>query len=160
MKELVTLRGHKDGVCCKLSLPLCAFPFGVCLMSNLSIFDGTSAVAWHPIHEDLLVSGGSEGSILHWSMPDSTPKETIEFAHDSNVWSLAFHPLGHLLCSASNDHTTRFWSRGRIGEEGRGIDRWHLGKEGVLEVGGVVEDGQSISLALHLTRAQRKQLLK
>lgn len=75
-----------------------------------------SAIAWHPVHDDLLVSGGSEGSIIHWSMPDASPKESLEFAHDSNVWSLAFHPLGHILCSASNDHTTRFWSRGRPGE--------------------------------------------
>jgi WD40 repeat protein len=75
----------------------------------------STALAWHPTHDDLLVSGGSEGSIIHWSMPDATPKDVLEFAHDSNVWSLAFHPLGHILCSASNDHTTRFWSRGRPG---------------------------------------------
>ncbi len=41
----------------------------------------------------------------------STPRATLSQAHDSNVWSLTFHPLGHLLVSASNDHTTRFWSR-------------------------------------------------
>lgn len=44
----------------------------------------------------------------------------IEDAHDSNVWSLAWHPLGHILCSGSNDHTTRFWSRARPGDEGEG----------------------------------------
>lgn len=49
-------------------------------------------------------------------MPDLRLKDELEFAHDSNVWSLAFHPLGHILCSASNDHTTRFWSRGRPGQ--------------------------------------------
>jgi len=75
----------------------------------------------HPI----LVSGGSEGAILHWdlttpeptfSQPSSQPRATLSQAHDSNVWSLAFHPLGHLLVSASNDHTTRFWSRERPGD--------------------------------------------
>ena len=29
---------------------------------------------------------------------------------------MAFHPLGHLLVSASNDHTTRFWARERPGD--------------------------------------------
>ncbi|GAA5837814.1 hypothetical protein JCM9279_006870 [Rhodotorula babjevae] len=106
MKEFVTLRGHKKEVC---------------------------SVAWHPHHDDVLVSGGSEGSILHWSLPDAHPKETLEFAHDSNVWSLAYHPLGHLLVSASNDHTTRFWSRGRPGTRSKG-DRFHLGRERATEV--------------------------
>ena len=73
----------------------------------------------------LLVTGGSEGSLLHWdlSLPDpalpqtlSQPRATLSQAHDSNVWALAFHPLGHLLVSASNDHTTRFWSRERPGD--------------------------------------------
>lgn len=46
----------------------------------------------------------------------SEPRAILSQAHDSNVWSLAFHPLGHLLASASNDHTTRFWSRERPGD--------------------------------------------
>lgn len=82
------------------------------------------AVTWHPVHP-ILVSGGSEGAILHWDIaapeptfnqPPAPPRATLSQAHDSNVWSLAFHPLGHLLVSASNDHTTRFWSRERPGD--------------------------------------------
>ncbi|KAG5653956.1 hypothetical protein H0H81_009073 [Sphagnurus paluster] len=97
MKEYRVLKGHKKEVC---------------------------SVTWHPVHP-LLVSGGSEGAILHWdlatpeptfSQPVSAPRATLSQAHDSNVWSLAFHPLGHLLVSASNDHTTRFWSRERPGD--------------------------------------------
>ena len=64
---------------------------------------------------------------MHWDLsapepsmsmtqPTSQPRATLSQAHDSNVWSLAFHPLGHLLVSASNDHTTRFWSRERPGD--------------------------------------------
>ncbi|GAA6003305.1 hypothetical protein JCM10207_001853 [Rhodosporidiobolus poonsookiae] len=101
MKELVTLRGHKKEVC---------------------------SVSFHPTHSDLLVSGGSEGSLLHWSLPDPAPKESIEYAHDSNVWSMAYHPLGHLLVTASNDHTTRFWSRARPGVRTK-MDRFHIGRE-------------------------------
>lgn len=86
-------------------------------------------MTWHPIHP-LLVSGGSEGSLLYWDVnaPEPTssstslvpqaagPRATLAEAHDSNVWALAFHPLGHLLASASNDHTTRFWARERPGD--------------------------------------------
>lgn len=79
-------------------------------------------------------------------MPDLTLKEDLEFAHDSNVWSLAFHPLGHLLCSASNDHTTRFWSRGRPGVKVLG-DRFHLGRDKAREAGGKEdEEGEWIRL--------------
>jgi polyadenylation factor subunit 2 len=94
------------------------FYFGLCLCCF-------AAVAWHPVHP-LLVSGGSEGAILHWdlSTPEensftsavSPPRATLSQAHDSNVWSLAYHPFGHILVSASNDHTTRFWSRERPGD--------------------------------------------
>ncbi len=83
------------------------------------------AVAWHPIHP-ILVSGGSEGSIFHWDLstpdpdaltqPISSPRAMLSQAHDSNVWSLTFHPFGHILVSASNDNTTRFWSRERPGD--------------------------------------------
>ncbi|KAL0947622.1 hypothetical protein HGRIS_013711 [Hohenbuehelia grisea] len=97
MKEFRVLKGHKKEVC---------------------------SVAWHPVHP-VLVSGGSEGSILHWDVssaestflqPPTSARATLSQAHDSNVWALAYHPLGHLLVSASNDHTTRFWSRERPGD--------------------------------------------
>ncbi len=49
---------------------------------------------------------------------------SVETAHDSIVWSLAWHPLGHILASASNDHTTKFWTRNRPGDRMR--DRYNL----------------------------------
>ncbi|TBU26067.1 WD40 repeat-like protein [Dichomitus squalens] len=101
MKELRLLKGHKKEIC---------------------------SVTWHPVHP-VLVSGGSEGAILHWDLSSSSeppasqilaeqpgPRATLSQAHDSNVWALTFHPLGHILVSASNDHTTRFWCRERPGD--------------------------------------------
>lgn len=46
----------------------------------------------------------------------------MEMAHEGMIWSLAWHPLGHILCSGSNDHTRyihkAYWhltsSRGRV----------------------------------------------
>ncbi|KAH9319745.1 hypothetical protein KI387_021514, partial [Taxus chinensis] len=43
----------------------------------------------------------------------------IHNAHESAVWDLAWHPMGHILCSGSNDHTTKFWCRNRPGDTGR-----------------------------------------
>lgn len=56
----------------------------------------------------------------------STDKEIggVETAHDSIVWTLAWHPLGHILCSGSNDHTIKFWTRNRPGDLMR--DKYNL----------------------------------
>ncbi|KAF7306482.1 WD-REPEATS-REGION domain-containing protein [Mycena indigotica] len=102
--------------------------FDIRAMKEFRIFKGhkkeVCSVTWHPVHP-ILVSGGSEGAILHWDLgtpepgfgqPAAPPRASLDQAHDSNVWSLQFHPLGHLLASASNDHTTRFWSRERPGD--------------------------------------------
>ena len=42
------------------------------LSQELQVFRGhkkeASCVAWHPIHEDLFATGGSDGSILFWNV--------------------------------------------------------------------------------------------
>lgn len=55
-----------------------------------------------------------------------TDKEVgaIDQAHDSIVWTLAWHPVGHILCSGSNDHTVKFWTRNRPGDLMR--DKYNL----------------------------------
>lgn len=57
---------------------------------------------------------------------NSADKEVgaIEQAHDSIVWTLAWHPLGHILCSGSNDHSSKFWTRNRPGDQMR--DKYNL----------------------------------
>jgi len=76
-------------------------------------------VAWHPIHEDLFASGGSEGSIIFWQLGEDKDVGSLEGAHESLIWSLAWHPLGHILVSGSNDHSTKFWTRNRPGDAPR-----------------------------------------
>lgn len=120
MAEQTTLKGHNKEVC---------------------------SLDFHPLHHDLLVSGGSEGAMLFWDLSGASSEALSgsnwnesrmvggggegmdvgegrksgeeyllfrnEVAHESNVWSLEWHPFGHLLCSGSNDHMTRFWQRAR-----------------------------------------------
>ncbi|XP_054929493.1 pre-mRNA 3' end processing protein WDR33 isoform X3 [Dermacentor andersoni] len=96
-QEMQTFRGHKKEAC---------------------------SLAWHPIHECLFASGGSDGAVMFWMVGADKEVGAMENAHDSCVWSLAWHPLGHILCSGSNDHTSKFWTRNRPGDKMR--DKYNL----------------------------------
>ncbi|XP_067139620.1 pre-mRNA 3' end processing protein WDR33 [Centruroides vittatus] len=96
-QEVQTFRGHKKEAC---------------------------SLGWHPVHESLFASGGSDGSIMFWVVGADKEVGGMEQAHDSCVWSLAWHPLGHILCSGSNDHTSKFWTRNRPGDKMR--DKYNL----------------------------------
>lgn len=85
------------------------------------------AVAWHPFHESLFASGGSDGSMMFWIVGCEREIASMDNAHEGMVWSLAWHPLGHILCSGSNDHTSKFWTRNRPGD--RLKDRYNTGYE-------------------------------
>ncbi|KAM8849187.1 pre-mRNA 3' end processing protein WDR33 isoform 2-T2 [Spinachia spinachia] len=98
------------------------------LKEELQVFRGhkkeATAVAWHPVHEGLFASGGSDGSLLFWHTGVEKEVGGMEMAHEGMIWSLAWHPLGHILCSGSNDHTSKFWTRNRPGDKMR--DRYNL----------------------------------
>ena len=55
MKELQSFKGHKREVQCN-------FNFNLKMVSHILYL----ALAWHPVHESLFVSGGYEGSIHFW----------------------------------------------------------------------------------------------
>lgn len=97
MKEMQTFRGHKREA---------------------------TAISWHPIHESLFVSGGSDGSMMFWMVGAEKDVGNMDQAHEGMVWSLAWHPLGHILCSGSNDHSSKFWTRNRLGDRMR--DKYNL----------------------------------
>ncbi|KAL6227572.1 hypothetical protein ACLB2K_001529 [Fragaria x ananassa] len=94
-------------------------------MKELESFHGhrieVTALAWHPIHEEYFVSGSRDGSIFHWLVGHETAQVEVPNAHNSNhnnsVWDLQWHPIGHMLCSGSNDRTTKFWCRNRPGDK-------------------------------------------
>lgn len=75
------------------------------------------------------------------SQRNSNDKEVgaIESAHDGIIWDLAWHPLGHILCSGSNDHTSKFWTRNRPGDKMR--DKYNLN---TLPAGVLADDSMDI----------------
>ncbi|KAM7189277.1 polyadenylation factor subunit 2 [Rhypophila sp. PSN 637] len=132
--------------------------FDLRMMRDICLLRGhekdVSTLTWHPIHSNLLSTGGSEGSLFHYLLdepntppgaavtqapydtadPSSAtaqaiyPAHKIPYAHDFAIWSLDWHPLGHILASGSNDRITRFWARARPGEADSFNDRYHIGE--------------------------------
>ena len=132
--------------------------FDLHMMRDICLLRGhekeVSTLTWHPFHTSLLSTGGNDGSIFHYLLnepntppntstsippydsadPTNAPAQTIypahrlQHAHDAPVWSLDWHPLGHILTSGSNDRVTRFWTRARPGETDCFNDRWHIGE--------------------------------
>ncbi|KAI0528055.1 WD40 repeat-like protein, partial [Xylaria bambusicola] len=139
--------------------------FDIRMMRDICLIKGhekdISTLVWHPIHSNLLSTGGNEGSLHHYlldepntpagqpnhpavyesSDPSAAPAQSIfpahkiPFAHDFAIWSLDWHPNGHILASGSNDRITRFWSRDRPGDTDVFQDRYHIG-EAAAEVQG------------------------
>ena len=133
--------------------------FDLRMMRDLLLLRGhekdLTTMTWHPIHSSMLSTGSSDGAIFHWLLdepnnppgvppsiapydspdPSTQPIQTIypahkiQYAHEYNIWTLDWHPLGHILASGSNDRVTRFWTRARPGETEYTIDRFHIGEE-------------------------------
>lgn len=132
--------------------------FDLRIMRDICLLKGhekdISTLAWHPIHPNLLTTGGMDGSIFHYMLdtpnpppghpltlspwdspePKSAPPQSVwpmhrlPYAHDYAVWTLDWHPLGHIVASGSNDRITRFWTRARPGDTDVFQDRYHIGE--------------------------------
>jgi len=129
--ELATVYGHKNTVNCVRWNKR-----GDCLLSGsrdqvLKLFDlrtlremetyraqskDVTNAQWHPEHEDMFVSASSDGTINFWLTRYNKPMAVIKGAHESAIWGLAWHPVGHVLVSTSQDNTTKFWARNRPGD--------------------------------------------
>ena len=131
MRDVAILRGHEKGV---------------------------TSLAWHPIHPSIVSTGGEDGALHSYLLtepntpagitthtvspyntpdPKSAPAQSIypahkvQYAHESSIWSLSWHPLGHILATGSNDHYVRFWARSQPGDPQNCFkDKYHLGEEG------------------------------
>lgn len=151
-KDLSTLHSHRSVVnACKWSpnghLVATAGGDGLVRLFDIRTFQEleplkghskeVTSLAWHPIQNNLLSSGGMDGSILHWSLDSaepSKPTSNVAYAHDQVVWALDYHPTGYVLASASKDFSTRFWCRSRP-SGGQENDRWHVGDEQSQKLG-------------------------
>lgn len=71
-----------------------------------------TALAVHPFN-NLFVSGNNEGLISFWDLFNESPIAVSDNKHDNTIWSLDFHPAGHVLASGAADYTVRFWLRPR-----------------------------------------------
>jgi polyadenylation factor subunit 2 len=139
--------------------------FDLRMMRDICLLKGPEkdiiTLAWHPIHPSLLSTGGNDGSIFHYLLdepnnppgtapslaaydhpdPSAAPAQTIHpahkipYAHDFAIWSMDWHPLGHILATGSNDRVTRFWTRARPGDTDTFIDRYHIGENAAEAVG-------------------------
>ncbi|RMX63563.1 hypothetical protein KXD40_007415 [Peronospora effusa] len=89
LKEFATLKGHAREV---------------------------TSIAWHPWYERLFVSGSYDGSLMYWEVGKDSALASIPQAHDTAVWDIQWHPVGHVVATGSNDHSTKFWCRNRPGD--------------------------------------------
>ncbi|XP_038972960.1 flowering time control protein FY-like isoform X2 [Phoenix dactylifera] len=142
-RELCSFHGHKNTVLCvkwnqngnwvlTASKDQIIKLYDIRSMKEVASFRGhckdVTALAWHPSHEEYFVSGSFDGSIFHWLVGHETTQIEIPGAHDNSVWDLAWHPMGYLLCSGGNDHTTKFWCRNRPADTSR--DKCSIGHQG------------------------------
>ena len=51
---------------------------------------------------------------------------SVDRAHESVIYNMSWHPLGHVLTTCSNDFSTRFWIRNRPGDKLKDKANWPL----------------------------------
>ena len=59
-----------------------------------------------------------DGTLIYWNVGakgSEEPAAKIPYAHDMAIWDLQWHPAGHMLATASNDHQTKFWAQNQLG---------------------------------------------
>jgi polyadenylation factor subunit 2 len=65
---------------------------------------------------------------------------SIPFAHDKAIYSIEYHPLGHMLCTAGADKSMRIWSRARPDDVAGFKDHAHTGEDTVFEKTTIVNE--------------------
>ncbi|CAK3998976.1 Polyadenylation factor subunit 2 [Lecanosticta acicola] len=139
--------------------------FDIQMMRDVFLLRGhekeVNSIVWHRFHSNLLTTGSANGEMFHYLLdeqnapsanavtvspydspnPADSPAQTIypahkiQYAHEYNIWSMDWHPMGHILASGSNDRATRFWTRPRPGDHSYVNDKWHIGQEAAEQKG-------------------------
>ena len=138
--------------------------FDLRMMRDILLLRGNekdiTTVCWHPLHNGFITTGGNDGALYHYLLdepndpsgthtlspydhadPSKAPTQSIwpahkvPFAHEQAIWTLDWHPLGHILASGSNDRLTRFWTRPRPGDSSYLQDPYHIGQEAARAAG-------------------------
>lgn len=69
-------------------------------------------VHWSPNNDDILVSGGAEGTLNVWKVgqePITKPTSTIKEAHAGRIANVVFHPNTKHVATTSFDQTWKLW---------------------------------------------------
>lgn len=111
--------------------------FDIRMMKEFQSLKGHSKeinnIAWHPVHESLFATASGDGSALFWSASCDRALGSLHGAHEGIIWSLDWHPVGHVLATGSADCSVRFWIRQRPGDNG--LDYYQLGKQAAEAMG-------------------------
>lgn len=74
-------------------------------------------LAWSPDEEDLLVSGGAEGTLNVWKVTGESklkPSTSVKQAHSGRIAKTEFHPSGKYITTTSHDQTWKMWDLNRM----------------------------------------------
>ena len=87
------------------------------LLKQLRHVDNVNSVAFHP-DDHTLASASDDGTIRLWDIETGERLRTLEIrqyigflssVYRSPVFSVAFHPDGHIIASSSKDNAIRLW---------------------------------------------------
>ena len=94
--------------------------YDIRVLKNAETFKGhnreVTSIAWHPFNKRVFCSGAYDGRVNHWLVGCEQPLHS-HYAHEQAIWDMDFHPVGHVLATASNDHRVKFWVRARPGDD-------------------------------------------
>nr|CCC48719.1 putative telomerase-associated protein, fragment [Trypanosoma vivax Y486] len=71
-----------------------------------------TAIAFSPQKANILLTGGSCGTLSLWSLEDNSLLQRSRISHRRCISSLAYHPTKNLVCSGSHDNTCAIWHVG------------------------------------------------
>ena len=84
-----------------------------------------TSAQWHPHHRELFVSADYHGGMKFWLASLDAPIASVANSkfengagHESGVFAMAWHPMGHMLATGSNDNFTKFWRGAAHGMDG------------------------------------------